>query len=138
MIERILSTAMTTSTSAAAVSVNVVRRTLRLASDQFHGLTKAWRNRRHVMQLAELDDAALKDIGLTRADVLGALYLPRHRDPTSVLVIRSTERRAAARAAARDGFRHAPQRAAWPSAAEMLATGIAEEAGERALQQACC
>ncbi len=36
----------------------------------------ALRNRREVMRLTDLDDRALKDIGLLRADVEGALLEP--------------------------------------------------------------
>jgi hypothetical protein len=35
----------------------------------------------------------LKDIGLTRLDVLGALGEPMFKDPSTVLMIRSVERR---------------------------------------------
>jgi uncharacterized protein YjiS (DUF1127 family) len=134
MIERILSTVTTTSTTLAAASVIVVRRALRLAFGQFHGLAKAWRNRRDVMRLAELDDAALKDIGLTRADVCGALLLPRHRDATSLLVVRSTERRATAREAARHEISRAAPR---PTGAAVADGGDGEAAGQ-GIEEACC
>jgi uncharacterized protein YjiS (DUF1127 family) len=64
------------------------------------GLLSALRNRRAVLSLANLDDRALKDIGLTRPEVAGALAEPFYRDPSRVLLVRSVERRACARAAA--------------------------------------
>ena len=68
-----------------------------------------WINRRAAYRLAELDDRALKDIGLTRNDVLGALDLPFAQDPTLPLVHRRRARRqppppaVTVRLAARDG-----------------------------------
>ncbi len=46
----------------------------------------AMRNRREVRDLQRLDDRALKDIGLARADVEAALGLPIHLDPSRHLV----------------------------------------------------
>ncbi len=43
------------------------------------------RNRRAVLSLAELDEHALKDIGLTRSAVLGALQAPLTQDPSAIL-----------------------------------------------------
>jgi uncharacterized protein YjiS (DUF1127 family) len=43
------------------------------------------RNRREVLALSGLDDRALKDIGLTRTDVHGALAAPIHQDPSAIL-----------------------------------------------------
>ncbi len=45
-------------------------------------LVKAVVNRREVTRMLELDDRALKDIGLVRSDVLGALAEPLTRDPS--------------------------------------------------------
>jgi hypothetical protein len=42
----------------------------------------AFRNRRQVARLTDLDDRALKDIGLTRSDVMAALDQPFLRDPS--------------------------------------------------------
>jgi uncharacterized protein YjiS (DUF1127 family) len=42
-------------------------------------------NRRAAQDLAEWDARALKDIGLTQADVRGALALPLYEDPTMLL-----------------------------------------------------
>lgn len=44
------------------------------------------RNRHEVAMLTDLDDRALKDIGLMRTDVQAALAGPLHRDPSSHLV----------------------------------------------------
>ncbi|WP_246775769.1 DUF1127 domain-containing protein [Methylobacterium aquaticum] len=68
-----------------------------------------WINRRAAYRLAELDDRGLKDIGLTRNDVMGALDLPFMQDPTLPLVHRRRARRqppppaVTVRLAARDG-----------------------------------
>ena len=51
------------------------------------------RNRRDVTQLAEFDDRMLRDIGLTRSDVLDAFAEPPWRDPTEILAQRAAERR---------------------------------------------
>jgi uncharacterized protein YjiS (DUF1127 family) len=86
------------------MSVNVFLRTgmgfgsgLRgLASDLAAGsaaLWRAWRNRREVHRLTELDDRTLKDIGLLRSDVEGALLEPFHKDPSRALSVRREEHR---------------------------------------------
>jgi uncharacterized protein YjiS (DUF1127 family) len=48
-------------------------------------LVRTLRNRHAVRQLAELDDHALKDIGLTRNDVQGALGASLLSDPSLIL-----------------------------------------------------
>src|SRR3954470_1528565 len=55
-------------------------------------IVTAIRHRREVMNLDQLDDRALQDIGLVRSDVDDALSEPFFRDPSAVLV-RSTARR---------------------------------------------
>ncbi|MCA1998783.1 MAG: DUF1127 domain-containing protein [Hyphomicrobiales bacterium] len=45
----------------------------------------AMENRRAAKELLAWDNRALKDIGLTRSDVRGALQLPFNQDPTLVL-----------------------------------------------------
>ena len=50
------------------------------------------RNRLAVQRLADLDDRALKDIGLVRSDVAGALAAPFHVDPSAILSDRRLER----------------------------------------------
>lgn len=48
-------------------------------------VASALENRRQARQLAEWDARALKDIGLTKSDLAGALALPITRDPTEFL-----------------------------------------------------
>lgn len=62
---------------------------------------KAIARRRMLSQLGEFDDRMLRDIGLTRSDLRDASAGPIWQDPTSVLVVRSVERRASRRLAAR-------------------------------------
>lgn len=49
-------------------------------------LVKVLNNRREVNSLREVDDRILKDIGLTRADVEGAMSVPLYQDPSSLLI----------------------------------------------------
>jgi uncharacterized protein YjiS (DUF1127 family) len=49
-------------------------------------LAEALKNRAQVRALNDLDDRALKDIGLLRTDVAAALDAPFHRDPSHHLV----------------------------------------------------
>ena len=64
-----------------------------------------------VMRLTDLDDRALKDIGLLRADVEGALLEPLHKDPSKVLSVRRPEPRPRARPAGVNEPRLAPRHA---------------------------
>ena len=64
------------------------------------GIVQAVAHRRDVKLMLQLDDRMLKDIGLVRNDVLGALAERIHRDPSVVLRLRAVERRAARRDAA--------------------------------------
>ena len=66
------------------------------------GFARALRHRREVMRLAELDDRTLKDIGLLRSDVAGALGEPYATDPSRILVIRRHERRPITRSKCRN------------------------------------
>jgi hypothetical protein len=50
-----------------------------------------------VNTLATWDDRMLKDIGLTRGDLDGALAQPWHRDPSRELMVRRLENRVRAR-----------------------------------------
>lgn len=63
---------------------------------------RAMERRRVMTELSQFDDHMLSDIGLTRGDLRDASAAPFFNDPTRVLVLRSTERRAAARLARRD------------------------------------
>jgi uncharacterized protein YjiS (DUF1127 family) len=74
-----------------------LRRLLSGALRQVKSLARALRHRREVLSLADLDERALKDIGLTRVDVIGALAQPLYKDPSRILQVRSVERRARAR-----------------------------------------
>ena len=62
-------------------------------------LAAALSHRREIKRLYALDDRMLKDIGLTRSDVIGALSEPLFRDPSTVLVARVQKREAGARTA---------------------------------------
>lgn len=64
-------------------------------------------HRREVTRLLDLDDRQLRDIGLIRNDVLGALAGPITHDPSHVLLDRSSDRMSRVRAIAsapRGGF----------------------------------
>ena len=63
-------------------------------------LARALHDRQEVRRLVEMDDRALKDIGLLRSDVDGALAEPLFRNPSAVL-LRSAERRSRVEAPAR-------------------------------------
>lgn len=54
---------------------------------------RALSHRLEVRRLAYLDERMLKDIGLTRTDVAGALSEPLFRDPSRLLVRSLDERR---------------------------------------------
>ena len=47
---------------------------------------QAWKHRRDVEHLLRADDRMLADMGLTRADVTGALAAPITHDPSLLLV----------------------------------------------------
>ena len=61
---------------------------------QVKSFVRAVRHRRDVMRLADLDDRTLKDIGLVRSDVTGALDQPLGTDPSTILSVRRQEHRA--------------------------------------------
>ena len=63
---------------------------------------RAWRNRWQVVPLLGFDDRALRDIGLTRSDVTGALASPADEDPSLRLARAAHERRDARRRAQRE------------------------------------
>lgn len=56
------------------------------------GLWRALDHRGEVKALAELDERTLKDIGLSRNDVDGALAEPFYRNPSLILVRAAEER----------------------------------------------
>lgn len=55
---------------------------------------RALKHRRDAMMLANFDDRALADIGLTRSDLRDAYSEPLWSDPTSMLAERAGERHA--------------------------------------------
>ena len=59
-------------------------------------LVRAFVHRREVMRLSELDERGLKDIGLVRSDIDGALAVSWLSDPSSVLQARSVQQQAVA------------------------------------------
>lgn len=69
-------------------STTVANRVLR----KIARLWSTWRNRRDVATLLDADDYMLRDIGITRADVVGALSTPRDHDPSDILVRKRNER----------------------------------------------
>ena len=71
---------------ALVTAVSAVRRAVRTISMRVTSAMRAIANRREITQLTHLDDHALKDIGLTRSDVRGALEVSLFDDPSSVLM----------------------------------------------------
>ncbi len=92
---------------APAPGLAIVSRTVRTALRQLGLLAKAVRHRREVRTLAELDERILKDIGLSRSEVDGALAEPFYRNPSTVLV-RANEHRSRAGGLARRDERVRP------------------------------
>ena len=71
-------------------------RRLAFAADAVIAAPFHWaENRRVLGSLAEMDDHALHDIGVTRGDLRDALSVPVLSDATIVLSMRRAERRAA-------------------------------------------
>ena len=68
---------------------------------------KSLSHRRAVMRLSELDERGLKDIGLVRSDVEGALASSWLNDPSSILAARSTATTHVASARREEGLRQA-------------------------------
>lgn len=87
-------------------------------------VTRAALNRRAVLQLTELDDRNLKDIGLIRSDVEGALANSWFSDPSIVLSERSAKRSGnAAEATRAKPSGPAPQAKRPAAAADPIACG---------------
>lgn len=74
--------------SYASISASVTR-VAALAIAPVISLGRAVINRREVLRLTELDERALKDIGLLRGDVEGALATSWLTDPSAVLAARN-------------------------------------------------
>ncbi len=66
-------------------SLVALRATAARAVRPVAGFARKLANRRAVTRLGELDERALKDIGLTRVEVLGALAAPLTEDPSRIL-----------------------------------------------------
>ncbi|MET0605458.1 MAG: DUF1127 domain-containing protein [Beijerinckiaceae bacterium] len=64
---------------------HALREAALVATRKFQTFAEARRNRRAVISLAECDDRMLKDIGLTRSEVMGALAVRFGEDPSSIL-----------------------------------------------------
>lgn len=70
-------------------------------------LTRALIHRREVLRLTELDERGLKDIGLVRSDIDGALATSWLNDPSAVLAARSSAQNGVASARREEGLRRA-------------------------------
>jgi uncharacterized protein YjiS (DUF1127 family) len=82
----------------------------RVAARGFVGvknLTRAFMHRREILRLAELDERGLKDIGLVRSDIDGALSTSWLNDPSAILAARSSAQNGAASARREEGLRQA-------------------------------
>jgi uncharacterized protein YjiS (DUF1127 family) len=75
-------------------------------------LVRALIHRREVMRLAEIDERGLKDIGLVRSDIAGALATSWLKDPSAVLASRSRSLADIAEARREHAVRHAGAQAA--------------------------
>ncbi|MDB5511573.1 MAG: hypothetical protein JWR08_1056 [Enterovirga sp.] len=85
---------------------------LRQLVNRAKALIRATSHRRAVRQLLDLDDRALKDIGLTRDDVARALGTPIDSDPSVVLIVRAVDHRSRLRRVASPVGRVAAREAA--------------------------
>lgn len=91
-----------------------------------NALVKALLHRRQVLRLSELDERALKDIGLVRSDVEGALAISWLDDPSAILAARSAVRADVASARREEGFRQAALK---PDAASIARPAEAQSGG---------
>lgn len=84
--------------------------TTRVAVRGFVGvqaLARALIHRREILRLTELDERGLKDIGLVRSDIDGALSTSWLNDPSAILAARSSAQNSAASARREKGLRQA-------------------------------
>lgn len=70
-------------------------------------VVRALIHRREVLRLSELDERGLKDIGLVRSDIDGALTVSWFRDPSAILAARSDTQTSLASARREEGYRQA-------------------------------
>lgn len=71
----------------------------RFVRSKLVALVRVVAHRRDVRTLLELDERSLRDIGLSRSDVIGALDQPFGVDPSVILTVRSVEQRSRLRRA---------------------------------------
>jgi uncharacterized protein YjiS (DUF1127 family) len=77
---------------------------LRAVVAKVSGLAMAIKNRREINQLASAEPSMLRDLGITTADIDGALSQPLWHDPSARLVEAQMEWRRASKAAKHDNF----------------------------------
>ncbi|MDP3255282.1 DUF1127 domain-containing protein, partial [Bosea sp. (in: a-proteobacteria)] len=94
--------------SVSAGATRVVTLTLK----PVNAIVKALIHRREVMRLGELDERGLKDIGLVRSDLDGALAVSWLSDPSLILAERSSARHGVASLRRQAALQQA-ERAAW-------------------------
>ena len=73
-------------------AASAVRRALQMVLSGMVAFFRATTHRREVYKLLEMDDRSLRDIGLIRNDVVGALAQPWAKDPSIVLLVRRVDR----------------------------------------------
>ena len=79
---------------------SAILRVMQIVFSTVAAFVRAITHRHEVRQLLELDDRSLRDIGLVRNDVIGALDQPLVKDPSVILLVRSVDRRSQLRARA--------------------------------------
>ncbi len=75
-----------------AAPASMMLRLARTGFGQISGLVRGLKHRRDVIALGALDDRSLKDIGLVRSDIAGALATSYFEDPSLVLADRNLDR----------------------------------------------
>ncbi len=100
-------------------------------------LIRAIRNRRAILRLSELDERDLKDIGLVRSDVEGALATSWFNDPSSILGARSSVQGNAAAARREEGLRQASV-SRQPASARLSVRTVSHSAAAPAAQTSAC
>lgn len=88
-------------------AVQTARKTAAQAARGVKRVATVWRHRREVARLTELSAHELKDIGLVRSDVLGALEGRWLDDPSTALTARSASFHGAAASRRADSLRQA-------------------------------